>query len=64
MGAPDKVVLGDGASTSTLPRVRVSAGVAEYDGGSLESWLNRADRALYHAKDTGRNRVVSSSEMS
>jgi diguanylate cyclase (GGDEF)-like protein len=39
--------------------VTVSVGVASYpeDGVSLDSILEKADRALYHAKQTGRNRV-------
>ncbi|MDR2839604.1 MAG: sensor domain-containing diguanylate cyclase [Azonexus sp.] len=36
----------------------VSCGVAQYDGlETLEQWFARADRALYEAKQTGRNRV-------
>jgi len=37
----------------------VSIGVADYkeEGDSLDSLMKRADIALYHAKQTGRNRV-------
>lgn len=39
--------------------VTVSIGVAEYTGkGDVESVLKAADRALYRAKDAGRDRVV------
>ncbi len=38
--------------------VTLSAGVAEYvEGESLEAWVDRADQALYRAKELGRNRV-------
>lgn len=39
--------------------VTLSIGVARFrDGDTQESWIERADRALYQAKDAGRNRVV------
>lgn len=39
--------------------ITISLGVAEYvSGESEEHWFNRADAALYQAKNTGRNRVV------
>jgi len=38
--------------------VTISLGVAEYKHGeSSDSWINRADEALYSAKNSGRNRV-------
>jgi diguanylate cyclase (GGDEF)-like protein len=38
--------------------VTASLGLAEYlPSGSQEEWLDRADRAMYRAKDKGRNRV-------
>ena len=43
-----------------LPKVTISAGVASYpvNGTSPQELLREADRALYQAKDSGRNRVV------
>jgi len=40
-------------------RVTVSIGVACYVAGeSQESWIERVDRAMYQAKQAGRNRIV------
>jgi diguanylate cyclase (GGDEF)-like protein len=40
-------------------RVTFSAGLAALeDGETVSSWVNAADRALYEAKEGGRNRVV------
>jgi len=40
--------------------VTVSIGVASYmPGESQENWIERADRAMYQAKQAGRNRIVS-----
>jgi len=39
--------------------LKVSAGVAEHDGDEdADAWFRRADAALYEAKQTGRNRVI------
>jgi diguanylate cyclase (GGDEF)-like protein len=41
--------------------VTVSIGVARYiNGESQESWIERTDRAMYQAKQAGRNRIVAS----
>jgi diguanylate cyclase len=40
--------------------ITASVGIAELDPrGTVDSWLQRADKALYHAKQSGRNRVAS-----
>jgi diguanylate cyclase (GGDEF)-like protein len=40
--------------------ITVSIGVAQYeDNDTLDQLCDRADRALYHAKQTGKNRVIS-----
>jgi diguanylate cyclase len=40
-------------------RVTLSAGVAQWqEGETLECWLDRADKAMYEAKQQGRNRCV------
>ena len=53
--APFKAKIPDGSLTIT-----VSIGVASVDSDAIgvEGLLKRADDALYHAKKTGRNRVV------
>jgi diguanylate cyclase (GGDEF)-like protein len=39
--------------------VTVSIGIARYNAGeSQESWIERTDRAMYRAKQAGRNRII------
>jgi len=46
-------------SGKSIGQLSVSLGVALYrDGESVEAVIKRADDALYHAKNTGRNRTV------
>jgi diguanylate cyclase (GGDEF)-like protein len=41
-------------------RFTVSLGIAQLSfGETVESWIKRADQALYHSKNTGRNRATS-----
>ena len=42
----------------------VSVGVAEYGGDGIQRWLAAADKALYLAKDSGRNTARAASEAS
>ncbi|MFT6917025.1 MAG: diguanylate cyclase [Motiliproteus sp.] len=58
----EQVRLTNKRTQQTIPNVTISAGVAELH--SQESWemgLERADRALYRAKDNGRNQVQAAS---
>jgi len=54
-------------STSTskkLGMITVSIGAAYYRSGEpLEDFINRCDQALYFAKNTGRNRVATESDV-
>jgi diguanylate cyclase (GGDEF)-like protein len=49
-----------GAETQPLKKLTVSIGLATYPehGLSAEEILNRADKALYFAKESGRNRTI------
>lgn len=46
-------------SGETIGKVTISAGIAEIKAGdNVETLIDRADKALYMAKETGRNKVV------
>jgi diguanylate cyclase (GGDEF)-like protein len=49
-----------GAETQPLKKLTISIGLASYPehGASDEEILNRADKALYFAKESGRNRTI------
>jgi diguanylate cyclase (GGDEF)-like protein len=49
-----------GAETQPLGRITISIGLASYPehGRSDDEILNRADKALYFAKESGRNRTI------
>jgi len=47
-----------------LGTISISVGAAQYrPGESVEALVNRSDQALYFAKDAGRNRVATESEL-
>lgn len=52
-------------STKTLGTITASFGVAKYQGESedIEGFIKRADDALYHAKESGRNQVMSEDDL-
>ncbi|MGH1456031.1 MAG: GGDEF domain-containing protein [Alphaproteobacteria bacterium] len=48
------------ATGKKLAKITLSAGVAQYNGGEdSDDLVERVDKALYEAKNTGRNRIVS-----
>ena len=52
------------AKSESLGTITVSIGVAQYRPGEpLENFTNRADQALYFAKNAGRNRVATESDV-
>ena len=52
------------AKSESLGTITVSIGVAQYRPGEpLENFINRADKALYFAKNAGRNRVATESDV-
>ncbi len=54
-----RLALGNGPLVEAGPKITLSFGLAEYSGlDPLDACLVRADRALYRAKEAGRNRVM------
>ncbi len=52
------------AKSESLGTITVSIGIAQYRSGeALENFINRADKALYFAKNAGRNRVATESDV-
>ena len=39
-------------------RITISGGVKEYEGESIDAFIDEADKYLYHAKENGRNKIV------
>jgi diguanylate cyclase (GGDEF)-like protein len=54
----------DGGETQPMGKVTISLGISAYPehGQTMEELLDRADKALYFAKETGRNKCVIYSE--
>jgi len=63
--AVSKLVLVRRTTKERLPPVSISVGAASFKHGEdQDDLLGRADQALYHAKNNGRNQVVSDMELS
>ena len=63
--AVSELVLVRRATKERLPPVSISVGAATFKSGEdQDELLGRADQALYHAKNNGRNQVVSDLELS
>ena len=64
MIADDIRKLVESSAFSRAGEITISCGVSEYKPReTLNAWLERADQAMYLAKQQGRNRVVSSESL-
>lgn len=58
--AIETIVLKDRKQGTQIRRITASFGIAKFNGKEdVTDWVERADKALYQAKNDGRNRVVS-----
>ncbi len=48
---------------SAVCKITISMGIVEYHGEELRYAIEKADKALYYAKETGRNRVIKYSNL-
>ena len=64
MIADDIRKLVENSGFSRAGEITISCGVSEYNPQeSINSWLQRADQAMYLAKRQGRNQVVSAESL-
>lgn len=54
----ERLAVKDGKSGQSLRNITASFGIAQYAGSSCSELVENADKALYEAKESGRNRVV------
>lgn len=54
----EKLALKDNKTGKALRGISASFGLAEFDGESCEMFIERADQALYKAKEAGRNCII------
>ena len=54
----ERLALKDNKTGKSLRSISASFGVAEFDGESCEMFIERADKALYKAKESGRNCII------
>ncbi|WP_234402721.1 GGDEF domain-containing protein [Pseudoalteromonas piratica] len=54
----EKLALKDNKTGKALRSISASFGLAEYEGEAPEMFIERADQALYKAKESGRNCII------
>ena len=53
----ERIIIKDAKSGLNLQKITASFGVAEYFKGTPDAFVEKADSALYKARENGRNRV-------